>query len=178
VPAASLCDLAGKHIVAALSCPPGTGLLIASNAGFGFVCEMSDLVSRQKVGKAFATVEDGHSLLPPVPLPADYLVKKTASEEEAAADSPASGHEIALQADDLRLLVIPLEQIKALTGGKGVTLIALDDKQYMNSAQRVGKDIQVNALNAKGKLKRVTLQARELDPYRGKRARKGRIVKV
>jgi topoisomerase-4 subunit A len=175
VPAASLCDLAGKKLVAALSCPPGTGLLISSSAGFGFVCEMADLVSRQKAGKAFATVEDGHSLLPPVPLPADYVVKRSATEDEA--DPAASGHEIAFQADDQRLLAVPLEQIKALSGGKGVTLIALEASQRMVSAQLVGKDIQVNALNAKGKIKRVSLAATELDAYRGKRGRKGRAVK-
>jgi topoisomerase-4 subunit A len=175
VPAASLCDLAGKKLVAALSCPPGTGLLISSSAGFGFVCEMADLVSRQKAGKAFATVEDGHSLLPPVPLPADYVVKRPATEDEA--DPAASGREIAFQADDQRLLAVPLEQIKALSGGKGVTLIALEASQRMVSAQLVGKDIQVNALNAKGKIKRVSLAATELDAYRGKRGRKGRAVK-
>lgn len=139
---------------------------------------MADLVSRQKAGKAFATVDDGHSLLPPVLLPADYPVKKAASEDDTGTNSPGSGHEIAFQADDQRLLVVPLEQIKALSGGKGVTLIALDDTQRMDSAQRVGKDIQVNALNAKGKLKRITLAASELEPYRGKRARKGRVVKT
>ena len=180
VPAASLCDLAGKKIIAALSCPATTNLLITSTAGFGFVCELSDLLSRQKAGKAFATVEEGYMLMPPIQLPADYVARKPTTETAPTSEglSPDYGHEIAIQADDQRLLVVSLDQIKVLSGGKGVTLISLDDGQRMASVQLVDKTIQVDGVNAKGKIKRLTLHTADLDPYRGNRARKGRVAKV
>lgn len=60
VPMSSLLDLArGARLMFALSSAPETKLLVASDSGYGFICQLSDLLSRQRAGKAFLTVEEG-----------------------------------------------------------------------------------------------------------------------
>ncbi len=157
-PLASLIELSGRKHAALLSGPADTRILLASSTGCGFICQLSDLVSRQKAGKAFMNV-DGGVLLPPLVLGAE-------------------DREIAVQASDTRLLVIPVEEIKTLAGGKGVQLIALAEGDALLSVQRVAGSIQAIALGPRGQRRAITLNAQRLDPYRGHRARKGRAAQA
>jgi topoisomerase-4 subunit A len=84
---------------------PDDELLIAKTSGYGFICKYGDLLSRQKAGKAFLTVEDGAGILPPL---------RIAGKDHLAALS-----------EDGRLLIFPLEQMKRLASGKGVQIIGL-----------------------------------------------------
>jgi len=158
VPLASLIELSGRKHAALLSGPPETRILLASSSGCGFICQLADLVSRQKAGKAFMNV-DGGVLLPPLVLAAD-------------------DREIAAQASDTRLLVMPVDEIKTLSGGKGVQLIALAEGDALLSVQRVSARLQAIAIGARGQRRAITLSAHRLDPYRGHRARKGRAAQA
>jgi len=157
VPVASLLDLSGKKVVAMLSAPGETKVLMASSLGYGYIATIADMVSRQKAGKAFMN-PDGGKVLPPVLL----------------RDSDV---EFVAQADDGRLLVMPRDEVKALSGGKGVQLIGLNDGENMISIQPVRGDVNVHAINAKGQSKSIKLAAPDLDEFRGHRARKGRVVR-
>ncbi|HRA24098.1 MAG TPA: DNA topoisomerase IV subunit A, partial [Usitatibacteraceae bacterium] len=63
VPATSLVDLAGARIVGVLAGDPETRLLLASTAGTGLRCQLKDLVTRQRAGKAFMNVGEGEKCL-------------------------------------------------------------------------------------------------------------------
>ena len=52
VPATSLVDLAGARIVGMLAGDPETHVLLASSGGTGLRCQLKDLVTRQRAGKA------------------------------------------------------------------------------------------------------------------------------
>ena len=70
VPLSSLIDIQDKaRVVAVLSAKDDSRYLVASSGGYGFIAQLKDMVSRVKAGKAFLTVEDQESALPPVPAP-------------------------------------------------------------------------------------------------------------
>ncbi|NJD88370.1 MAG: DNA topoisomerase IV subunit A, partial [Betaproteobacteria bacterium] len=52
-PATSLVDLAGTRIVGVVAGDPETRLVFSSSAGTGLRCQLKDLVTRQRAGKAF-----------------------------------------------------------------------------------------------------------------------------
>ncbi|MDR0578377.1 MAG: DNA topoisomerase IV subunit A [Candidatus Accumulibacter sp.] len=113
-PLSSFVDLGGGRIAHVLAGKAEDEFLVAKTSGYGFICAYGDLVSRQKAGKAFLAMEDGAAVLPPSPI--------------AGAD-----HVAALSSDG-RLLVFPLDQMKRLSGGKGVQLIGLRGKESLKSA--------------------------------------------
>lgn len=156
-PLSSLIDLAGQHVSAFLSAPPETRVLLATHQGYGFVCRLQDMISRQKAGKTFMNLESS-TLLPPLFIQ---------DEDE----------EVSAQASDGRLLIMPLAEIKVLSGGRGVQLIALDDRERLVSVQMVRESITVTALNARNQKRQANFNSAELEPYRNKRARRGKIAK-
>ncbi len=155
-PIASLIDLPARKVAAVLSAPPDTRVLLATSLGYGFVCRLADMLSRQKAGKAYMN-PGGGAILPPIVL--------------TTADT-----EIAVQASDTRLLVMPLEEIKTLAGGKGVQLIGLDGQETLVSVQVAREPLAVLGLTPRGQRKAVTLGADRLEAYRSHRARRGRAV--
>ena len=126
--------------------------LIAKTSGYGFIFTFSDLFSRQKAGKAFLTVEDGANILPPCPV--------------------AGKNHLAALSKDGRLLVFPLDQMKRLSGGKGVQIIALKDNEFLQSATPVyGAIVSIEGVFRN---KPKTLHSDE--KHLGKRARRGATV--
>lgn len=127
-------------------------LLVAKTSGYGFICTFGDLLSRQKAGKAFLSVEDGASILPPV--------RVTGMDH------------IAALADDGRLLIFPLDQMKRLSSGKGVQIIGLKGKETLKSVL-VSKGAVVNIKGTfRNKPKTLSSDRKHL----GQRARRGAAV--
>jgi topoisomerase-4 subunit A len=113
-PLSSFVDMGNSRIAHVLVGEPKDEFLIAKTSGYGFICAYDDLLSRQKAGKAFLTMEDGASILPPSPI--------------------VGADHIAALSSDGRLLVFPLDQMKRLSGGKGVQIIGLKGKESLKSA--------------------------------------------
>ena len=163
IPLATLVDLArGERLLFALSAAPDSRWLIASNGGYGFLCQLSDLLSRQRAGKAFLTLEPGWQPLPPARL---------------------SGTWIAVAADNGKLLAFALEEMKILAGGKGVQLMKLEDNERLSAITAFdGQRLQVEGKTRLGRPASVVLSGEALEKHRLHRARKGhlldRIVRV
>ncbi|MDR0439528.1 MAG: DNA topoisomerase IV subunit A, partial [Candidatus Accumulibacter sp.] len=151
-PLSSFVDLGSGRIAHVLAGKAEDEFLIAKTSGYGFVCAFGDLVSRQKAGKAFLTMEDGAVILPP---------------------SPVAGMDhVAALSGDGRLLIFPLDQMKRLSGGKGVQIIGLKGKETLRSA-----------IATKGFLVRIrgTFRNRQKEllseeKHVGQRARRGALV--
>ena len=139
-------------------------LLIATTAGFGFVCKLGDLVSRQRGGKAFVTIDATSGDTPLQP----------------KAINVAAHTDIGCLSADGRLLVFAASEIKRLAqGGRGVTLQNLGEGERLVAALPVGpRGVVVIGTGRGGKAARATLSAEALDHYRGKRARKGRALQL
>ncbi len=112
-PLSSFVELGTGRIAHVLTGGADDEFLLAKTSGYGFVCTFGDLLCRQKAGKAFLTVEEGATVLPPLPL-------------------AGKDHLAALSADG-RLLVFPLAEMKRLSGGKGVQIIGLREGETLRS---------------------------------------------
>ncbi|MDR1708248.1 MAG: DNA topoisomerase IV subunit A, partial [Candidatus Accumulibacter sp.] len=64
-PLTSFVELGAGRIAHVLAGQPEDEYLVAKSSGYGFVCAFGDLLSRQKAGKAFLTMEEGAAVLPP-----------------------------------------------------------------------------------------------------------------
>ena len=68
-PVTSMTDLEpGTRIEHMFAAAPDTRWLITTRQGFGFSARVSDMLSRQRAGKQFVTLEEKDALLRPVPL--------------------------------------------------------------------------------------------------------------
>jgi topoisomerase-4 subunit A len=131
-------------------------LLLAGTGGFGLLARLSDLVSRQRGGKSFLSLEDGERPLPPV---------------------DAGGPQVACVSLSGRLLVFGIDELKLQpNGGRGLTLMDLDAKDALVSVAVFAQALQVRGSGRGGKAKEDTLRGAALAAYAGKRARKGKLV--
>ncbi len=157
-PATSLVDLAGTRIVGVVAGDPETRLVLASSAGTGLRCQLKDLVTRQRAGKAFMNVGEGEKCLAPELIGAGVT-------------------ELAALSAEGRLLVFPLEEVNELSGGgKGVILMRLHEGEALLGVRAVGGTLKVKGKGRGDKVSFVTVSAGELDNYRGNRARTGRVL--
>ncbi|MCH8622170.1 DNA topoisomerase IV subunit A [Undibacterium sp. TS12] len=162
VPVTTLIDLAaGSKILHYFAGSIDINLLLASTAGYGFTAKLGDMVGRMKAGKAFMTLEEGDLPLPPA------IVAEDASA-------------IACLSEKGRLLVFGLTEIKQLSsGGRGVILMELEDKESLLSAQAISqRGVRVIGLGRGGKPQEVSLSASGLGIHIGKRARKGKALEA
>ncbi|XLZ69546.1 DNA topoisomerase IV subunit A [Massilia sp. SR12] len=162
VPITTLVDLSGGARL--LHYYAGTGdkqLLIASDAGYGFIAKAGDMVSRLKGGKAFITLDEGDKPLPP-----------TVVTENASA--------VAVISEKANLLVFGMDEMKVLSnGGRGVILMDLADKEKLVAACAItDKGVTVLGIGNAQKAKEDRMGPTVLAPHFGKRARKGKPMPV
>lgn len=135
--------------------------VLASDAGYGFVASLADLVSRNKAGKAILKVPAGGKAVVPAPVPAD-------TECLIAAVSSIG-----------RLLLFELEELPELAKGKGNKLLNIPSKKYKDGEETLiavavvpeDGDLQVHS----GK-RMMTIKWRDTDDYYGERALRGRML--
>ncbi len=148
-PLTSFVEIGSGKIAHVLTGKPDDTLLVAKTSGYGFICSYANLLSRQKAGKTFLSVEDGASLLPPLHIGAE--------------------DHVAVLSEDARLLVFPLEQVKRLAGGKGVQLMGLRDKEALRAITVLqGETVTVHGV-FRNKPKQIESEPRHLS----QRARRG-----
>ncbi|KAF1053216.1 MAG: DNA topoisomerase 4 subunit A [Burkholderia gladioli] len=158
VPVTSLIELeSGTHLMHYFAAGAEQPLLLASSNGFGFIAKVGDMISRQKAGKAFMTIDDGAAPLAPMP------VMPLATQ-------------VACLSGQGRLLVFCIDEMKTLsTGGRGVILMALEDKETLVQALAIdGRGVVLQGTGRGGKAQDAVLAGAALAPLVGKRARKGR----
>ncbi|WP_423709117.1 DNA topoisomerase IV subunit A [Undibacterium sp. WLX3042] len=162
VPITTLIDLAaGTKILHYFAGNSDISLLLASDAGYGFTAKVGDMVGRMKAGKAFMTLEEND-----LPLPPSLIA------EDASAIACLSGNG--------RLLVFGLNEIKQLSsGGRGVILMELEDKEALLAVQAISqKGVRVSGTGRGGKAQEVNLSANALTIHINKRARKGKPLEA
>jgi topoisomerase IV subunit A len=160
VPITTLVDLSGgARLLHYFAGPASTQLLMASDAGFGFITKAGDMASRQKSGKSFLTLEDGAKPLAP-----------TIVAPEASA--------VAVVSEKARLLVFGIDEMKVLSnGGRGVILMELEPKEKLVAACAItqkGVTVLGTGNANKPKEERMTPNALAEGEHFGKRAKKGK----
>jgi topoisomerase-4 subunit A len=161
VPITTLIELTPKtRITQILAAKPEQPLLIASSSGYAFTCRFEHLFSRQKMGKQFITLEEKDTLLKIVPYE----------------DIP--GSMVACLSQLGKLHLFPLSELKMLAGGgRGMITMALDEQDTLSSITiSDGKTLTLNGTGRGGKPLTLKLDANDLAPYIGKRARRGKPI--
>jgi topoisomerase IV subunit A len=147
--------------VAVLLAEPTQLILLASDAGYGFITELQNLYSKNRGGKAMLTTPPGAIALPP------KLVGNLKHDLIAAATS--EGH----------LLIFQLHELPQLPRGKGNKIIALPASKFASHEEYV-VDIQVLSSNSSliihsGK-KSLKIKPKDLQHYQGERGRRGNVL--
>ncbi len=132
-------------------------VLIASDAGYGFVATIADLASNKKAGKAFLRVPKGGSVIPVL-----------------AVDGQAAW--VAVASNEGRLLLFPFEELPQLVKGKGNKMISIPSKRVEAREEfvtgiavlRAGEGLTI--VSGKRTLK---IKPSDLEHYQGERGRRG-----
>ena len=135
--------------------------LLASDAGYGFIATLGDLVSRNKAGKAVLRVPAGGRAVLPSPVPRD-------SECLIAAVSSIG-----------RLLCFEMDDLPELAKGKGNKLINIPAKKYKSGEEKL---VAACVLPEEGNLlvntgtRTMTVKWTDIDNYYGERALRGSLL--
>ncbi len=148
----------GARFAGVMMGEPEQLFLLASDAGYGFVARLADMITRNKAGKSTLSVPKGADVLPPVTVRShddDWVVAAT-----------TEGY----------LLVIPLNEVPQLPRGKGNKIISIPSTKLKSREEYVAaidciQDGEKLTVHAGKKYK--TMSAAEVDEYAGERGRRG-----
>ena len=135
--------------------------LLASDAGYGFVASLGDLVSRNKAGKAVLRVPAGGKPVVPSPVPA--------GKECLIAAVSSIG----------RLLLFEMEELPELAKGKGNKLINIPGPKYKSGEETMVAACVVpedGSLQVHTASRIMTIKWDDLDDYYGDRALRGSLL--
>ena len=135
--------------------------LLSTSAGYGFIAELGDMVTRNKSGKTTLKVT-----------------------EDAQVIAPQKIHDtdddwVAVISNTGRLLIFTAFELPKLSRGKGVKLISIPKAQFAEGEEfvisvcafREGQKLRVHA----GK-RYINLKAADFEPYIGNRAQRGKFL--
>jgi topoisomerase IV subunit A len=139
-----------EHVV--MSQEDNQKLLLASSAGYGFICKFSDLVARNRNGKAIINLPKEAKILAPIEI---------TSEDSLLLSITQAG----------RMLIFPVKDLPELAKGKGNKIVSLagadDSLAYL---LLITPETSITLYVGKRKL---TLNPVDLQKFRAERARKG-----
>ncbi|QMV72918.1 DNA topoisomerase IV subunit A [Comamonas piscis] len=166
-PVTTLMELeAGTQIQYYFAGPLSARLLLASSAGYGFTALVENMVSRQKGGKAFVSLDDGDTLCPPSHISGSSGSLPLADASHVACAS-AGG----------RILTFDIAELNHMAkGGKGLKLIDLEDKDRLAGVAVYTRSIRIEGIGRGGKAREETLEIRSLNNAKAGRAKKGKLA--
>ncbi|WP_413506015.1 DNA topoisomerase IV subunit A [Photobacterium phosphoreum] len=163
----------GEPITGRLNLTPGTNMrqvmmaddnqlwLMASDAGYGFICKSSDMVSKNKSGKALLTVPEKSLVLPPQPI------------------ADINSDQIMAITNEGRMLLFPIKDLPQLGKGKGNKIINIPSarakarEEFLSYLTVITADSHVTLYAGKRKL---GLKPSDLENFRGERGRRGSML--
>lgn len=139
-----------EHVL--MSANDNQKFLLASSAGYGFICQFNDLVARNRNGKAIINLPNNAKVLTPIEI---------SNDESLLLSITQAG----------RMLIFPVKDLPELAKGKGNKIISLsnadDSLAYMIL---ITPETSITLYVGKRKL---TLNPVDLQKFRAERARKG-----
>lgn len=166
-PVTTLVDVeSGTQLVHYFAGPNTLTLLLSGSGGYGFVCCIDNLISRNKGGKAFINLAEGETL----------CVPSLVGGGNGATPLPIATH-VACASAGGRILTFEIGELKAMEkGGRGLMLMDLDAKDSLAGAAAYSRSISILGVGRGGKDRAETLEIRSLNNAKGSRARKGKAA--
>ena len=137
--------------------PEKQELLMASDAGYGFICKFEDLIARNKAGKALISLPENAKVLKP----------ETLSESASLLVSLTSAG---------RMLIFPVRDLPALSKGKGNKIISIPAANAKARSELLVKLFLISeqaSLEFHSGKRKITLKPEDLQKFRAERGRKG-----
>ena len=149
---------AGENFVHCVMAEDETKYLLVSDAGYGFVSCFSDMISRNKNGKAMISLPQASKVLTP------HVIEDIDNDSCLAITTEG------------RMLVFPVKNLPVLSKGKGNKIINIPSARAKSREEFVtllaivptGSSVTLHAGRRK-----LTLKATDIDHYRGERGRRG-----
>ncbi|MBM3362993.1 MAG: DNA topoisomerase IV subunit A [Betaproteobacteria bacterium] len=162
-PVTSFIELeAGTQLVHYFAGAASSTLMLSSSAGYGFLATVENMVSRNKSGKAFITVNPGETVCAP---------------SWAAGEGVAAATHVVCASAGGRILSFGIGELKLMEkGGRGLMLIDLEAKDALAGAAAYTRSVRIEGLGRGGKLRDETLELRSLNATRAARAKKGKAA--
>ena len=132
-------------------------LLMASDAGYGFICKFEDLIARNKAGKALISLPENAKVMEP----------KTLTNATALVVAMTSSG---------RMLIFPVKDLPTLSKGKGnkiVTIPAANAKERSELLVRLLLISDQASLEFHSGKRKIVLKPEDLQKFRAERGRKG-----
>jgi topoisomerase-4 subunit A len=135
--------------------------LVGSDAGYGFVCKGSDLLSKNRSGKALVTLPQG----------AEVITPSTIGDLES--------DEILAITNQGRMLLFPIKDLPQLGKGKGNKIINIPSakakarEEFVSHLMALPQGATITLYAGKRKL---GLKPADLDNFRGERGRRGGLL--
>jgi topoisomerase-4 subunit A len=132
-------------------------ILLSTDAGYGFIANISDLVTKNKAGKAVVSISKGARILAPKILDTGNAL-------------------IAAVSNEGRMLVFPITELPELARGKGNKIINIPSSRLQSREEYV---IDYGIIPAGGALvvhsgkRYLVMKEKDLEHYRGERGRRG-----
>ena len=148
----------GARFVGTMMGEPNDYFLISSSAGYGFVCKIADMITRNRAGKALLSVPKGAEALIPV------AVRDV--EEDWIVAIGSEGH----------MLVIPLKDLPVLPKGKGNKIINIPSKKVASGEEKMRAITLVQdgeSITLFSGKRTKNMDADEVDSYVGDRGNRG-----
>ncbi len=166
-PVTTLVDVeSGSQLVHYFAGPTTLTLLLSGSGGYGFVCCIDNLISRNKGGKAFINLAEGETL----------CVPSLVGGGNGVTPLPIATH-VACASAGGRILTFEIGELKAMEkGGRGLMLMDLEAKDSLAGAAAYTRSISIIGVGRGGKDRAETLEIRSLNNARGARARKGKAA--
>jgi len=150
--------LANAHFVTTLMGETSELYLFASDAGYGFIGKIEDLITKNKKGKALISLPSGAKVLLPQKI------------------SNIETDQVVVVSNEGRLLIHKLNQLPELSKGKGVKMLSI---QASRVTERLEYVVAIAILSAGQTLsihsgkRHLTLKLSDLEHYIGERGRRG-----
>jgi len=133
-------------------------VLIASDAGYGFVATLADLQSKNKAGKALLTIPKGGLVIAPQVI-------------ESVEDS-----QLIAIANDGRMLVFPVSELPVMARGKGNKIMGITPAKLATREEYIAALAVINTrqtIRLYAGRRHIQFKLKDLDHYVGERGRRG-----
>ncbi|TPH02837.1 DNA topoisomerase IV subunit A [Haemophilus haemolyticus] len=132
-------------------------LLMASDAGYGFICKFEDLIARNKAGKALISLPENAKVMEP----------KTLADATALVVAMTSAG---------RILIFPAKDLPALSKGKGNKIVTIPAANAKERSELLVKLLLISdqaSLEFHSGKRKIVLKPEDLQKFRAERGRKG-----
>ncbi|GIS75199.1 MAG: hypothetical protein CM1200mP12_09180 [Gammaproteobacteria bacterium] len=150
----------GETFAGVMSGKDDQNLVLASDAGYGFVAKSGDLQTKNKSGKAALKVPENGKALSPQPV--------ITTEDNIAAISSEG-----------RMLVFPVSELPELARGKGNKIINIPKKRYQAGEEALkaiavlGEGRELKLVSGK---RHFTIKSKDLENFKGSRGLRGNLL--